>query len=559
MKKIPLLKKGASAINFSSNERPSQRLFLTIYLFIIGLVFAILAVRLFVLTVVMGDYYRRLADGNRIKEIVIEASRGAIFDRKKNLIVENLKPDYQQKNERIDSLRIYYQPEAIAHLVGYRRVVDENDLKNNLCLTKLQQGDRVGKKGIEKKFDCDLRGVNGQKLVETDAYRKEKKTFSVIEPKKGKDLTLSIDLSLQEKAYQLIKEKKGVVVALIPKTGEVLVLAASPSFNPQEFEAENSDAIGRYLNDPNRPLFNRATEGVYPPGSIFKLIVSTAALEEKVIDEETQFEDKGKVKIGNLEFGNWYFLQYGKTDGMVDVTKAILRSNDIFFYLVGEKLGVEKIKKWAEIFGLGEKTGIGIEELEGIVPFPFWKEEKLGEKWYLGDTINLSIGQGYLLTTPLQMARATAVFANGGYLCQPQLLKSQNSNLSDVAVGVRPKASDKSQNCKKLPISTKTLDLVREGMKQTCEPGGTGWPLFNFKVKNEKLKIEKEIKTGCKTGTAESPSTSGKPHAWFTIFAPFDEPQIVITVLIEEGGQGSDVAAPIAKEILTQYFLENGF
>jgi penicillin-binding protein 2 len=546
MNKIPFLKKGVSKINFSPKERPSERIFLNIYIFIVALVFIILIIRLFILTVVTGNYYRRLADNNRIKEVVIEASRGSIFDRKGNLIAENLKPNYQQKKDRIDSLRIYYQPEAVAHLIGYRQAVDENDLKNNLCLVRLNPGDRVGKKGIEKKFDCDLRGVNGQKLIETDAYRKEKKTFSVIEPKKGKDLALSVDLSLQEKAYQLIKEKKGAVVALIPKTGEVLVLAASPSFNPQEFESKNSEIISQYFGDQNRPLFNRATEGVYPPGSIFKLIVATAALEEKVIDEKTQFEDKGKVKIGKLDFGNWYFLQYGKTDGMVDVTKAILRSNDIFFYLVGEKLGVEKIKKWAEIFGLGEKTGIGIEEGEGVVPFPFWKEEKLGEKWYLGDTINLSIGQGYLLTTPLQMARATAVFANGGYLCQPQLLKSKNSNL-------------RSQNCKKLPISTKTLNIVREGMRQACEPGGTGWPLFQFKIKNEKLKIEKEIKTGCKTGTAESSSASGTPHAWFTIFAPFDDPQIVITVLVEEGGQGSDVASPIAKELLTQFFLENGF
>jgi penicillin-binding protein 2 len=546
MNKIPFLKKGVSKINFSPKERLSEKLFLNIYIFIVALVFIILIIRLFILTVVMGNYYRRLADNNRIKEVVIEAPRGSIFDRKGNLIVENLKPNYQQKKDRIDSLRIYYQPEAVAHLIGYRQTADENDLKNDLCLTKLNQGDRVGKKGIEKKFDCDLRGVNGQKLVETDAYRKEKKTFSVIEPKKGKDLTLSIDLLLQEKAYQLIKEKKGAVVALIPKTGEVLVLAASPSFNPQEFESKNSEIISQYFSDQIHPLFNRVTEGVYPPGSIFKLIVATAALEEKVIDEKTRFEDKGKVKIGNLEFGNWYFLQYGKTDGMVDVVKAIRRSNDIFFYLVGEKLGVEKIKKWAEIFGLGETAGIGIEEAEGVVPFPFWKEEKLGEKWYLGDTINLSIGQGYLLTTPLQIARATAVFANGGYLCQPQILKSQISKL-------------KTQNCKKLPISSKTLNLVREGMKQTCEPGGTGWPLFNFKVKNEKLKIEKEIKTGCKTGTAESSSTSGTPHAWFTIFAPFDDPHIVITVLVEEGGQGSDVASPIAKELLTQYFLENGF
>lgn len=542
MNRLPILKKGEGRINFLKDTGQSKQSFFLFFFLLVLLSCFILVIRLFVLTVVKGDYYRRLAESNRLKEIIIEAPRGKIFDRKGVVLAENIDPNYSSEGERIRSPRIYYLNQAAGHLLGYRQTAAAADLKNDLCLKRLTLGDKVGKKGVEKLFDCQLRGKNGKKLLETDALGKTQRSLAIISPEKGQDITLSIDSRLQQKAYQLLVDKKGAVVALLPKTGEVLILVSSPSFDPQDFESGNEEKINQYFTSVNHPFFNRATEGVYPPGSIFKLIVATAGLEEKVIDEKTQFEDKGKIKIGNLEFGNWYFLQYGKTEGMVDLVKAIRRSNDIFFYLVGEKLGVEKIKKWAEIFGLGGKTAIGIEEEEGLVPFPFWKEEKLKEKWYLGDTINLAIGQGYLLTTPLQIALSTAVFANNGYLCQPQLVKL-DSNF-------------KNKDCKKLPISQKTLSLISQGIKQACSPGGTGWPFFDFGIGASSTASAnfKRIEVGCKTGTAESHAQSGKPYAWFTVFAPFDNPEIVVTVLIEEGGQGSDVAAPIAKEILKEYF-----
>ena len=246
------------------------------------------------------------------------------------------------------------------------------------------------------------------------------------------------------------------------------------------------------------------------------------------------FEDTGVLKAGPLEFGNWYYLQYGKTDGMVDIVKAIRRSNDIFFYKTGDALTPVKIKKWAELLGYGVNTKIGISEAEGLIPSPFWKEETIKDKWYLGDTYNLSIGQGYVLVTPLQVTAATTVFANGGYLCNPQLLKLKSKTSS---------RADSLNTCKKLPVSQKTLDLVRQGMLEACTTGGTGWPLFDFKPS-----------VGCKTGTAESHGEESLPHAWFTVFAPFDKPEIALTVLVEEAGQGSDIASPIAKEILATYF-----
>jgi len=544
MTKLPFFQKGDSKglRFFTSNNQIIENSFF-IYIALIFLFLIVLFLRLFQLTIVKGNYYRTLSEQNRLREITIEAPRGEIVDRKGFVIAQNLNPNINQKiepgllnnNQKIISKRIYNSPEAIAPLIGYRQIADVNDLKNDTCQNKLQLGNRTGKKGVEKLFDCQLRGISGKKLVEIDAQGKYLKTVDVIPPIPGERIQLALDFELQKKSYELVKNVKAAVVVTNPKTGEILASVSSPSFNSQDFEDNSNGNIQTYLNDKNNPLFNRAVEGTYPPGSIFKLVVATAGLEEKAIDEKTEIEDKGSIKAGAATFGNWYFLQYGKVEGMVDIVKAIRRSNDIFFYKVGEKTGVDEIKKWSDIFGLGKNTQIGIDEAEGIIPSTFWKKEVLNENWYLGDTYNLSIGQGYVGTTPLQMALVADVFANGGYLCKPQLLKVQNPN-------------DKIQTCKKLPISQKTIDLIREGMIQACSTGGTGWPLFDFTVGKTK------IQTACKTGTAESHAASGMPHAWISAFAPFDKPEISVTVLVEEGGQGSDVAGPIARDILKAYF-----
>ncbi|VVA44270.1 conserved hypothetical protein [Candidatus Roizmanbacteria bacterium] len=541
---LPYFQKGDSKglSFFSTNNRLVENTFF-IYIALIFLLLIVMFLRLFQLTIVKGNYYRTISEQNRLREIVIEAPRGEIVDRKGFAIAKNLDPDINQKinpglldnNQKIISRRVYKNPEAIAPLIGYRQIADNNDLKNDTCQNKLQLGNRTGKKGVEKLFDCQLRGISGKKLVEIDAQGKYLKTVNVIPPTPGDKIQLALDFELQKKGYEIVKNVKAAIIVTNPKTGEILTSVSSPSFNSQDFEDNSNNNIQAYLTDENNPLFNRAIEATYPPGSIFKMVVATAGLEEKAIDEKTEIEDRGSIKAGASTFGNWYFLQYGKTEGMVDVIKALKRSNDIFFYKTGEKTGVEKIKKWSDIFGLGKRTGIGLDEAEGTIPSTFWKKEVLKESWYLGDTYNLSIGQGYVGTTPLQMAMATDVFANGGYLCKPKLLKVISEH-------------SESKDCKKLPISKKTLNIIREGMKQACTTGGTGWPLFDFAVGKTK------IQTACKTGTAESHAKSGIPHAWISAFAPYDRPEISVTVLVEEGGQGSDVAGPIAKEILKAYF-----
>ena len=567
MIKLPFFQKGDSkGLSFFSTDNKLIENAFFVYIALIFFFLIILFLRLFQLTIVKGNYYRNLSEQNRIKEINIEAPRGEIIDRKGFIIAQNLSPDINQKinpgllnsNQKIISKRIYQSPEAIAPFIGYRQIADVNDLKNDRCQYRLQLGDRTGKKGIEKLFDCQLRGQSGKKLVEINAQGKYLKTVGIIPPTPGNKIQLALDLELQKKSYELVKKVKAAIIVTNPKTGEILVSVSSPSFSSQDFEDNLSNNIQSYLTDKTNPLFNRVTEATYPPGSIFKLVMATAGLEEKAISDKTEIEDKGSIQAGASTFGNWYFLQYGKTEGMVDVVKALKRSNDIFFYKTGEKTGVDKIKKWADIFGLGKRTQIGLDEAEGIIPSTFWKKEILKENWYLGDTYNLSIGQGYVGTTPLQIALVTDVFANGGYLCKPQLLKVNLSNDKFIL-----NEHSESKDCKKLPISQKTIDLIREGMKQACSTGGTGWPLFEFSIRTDLVTNSgptkqgpslKKIQVACKTGTAESHAASGMPHAWITVFAPYENPEIALTVLVEEGGQGSDVAGPIAKEILKAYF-----
>lgn len=532
MNKIPLFNKGwTGGIQFDRDQGQSHQFMVFFFILAVTLLFIIIILRLFQLTIVKGDYYRRLSEHNRIKELLIEPERGEIRDRKGFIVARNLPADIHKNDERIKSNRIYADGEAIASLVGYRQIADANDLKNDNCVDQLRLGDKVGKKSVEKLYDCNLRGRYGKKLIEIDAKGNYLKTITVLPPQNGTAIQLAFDLDLQKKAYERIKEKKAAAVGINPRTGEILFLVSTPSFDPQIFEDEKSEQIQTYFLDEKKPLFNRVTEGVYPPGSLFKLVLATGALEEKTLDEKTLVEDTGILQAGPLKFGNWYFLQYGRTEGMVDIVKAIRRSNDIFFYKTGESLGPERIKKWAGILGYGKETGIGFEEAEGIIPSPFWKQETLHDRWYTGDTYNMSIGQGYIDVTPLQTLMVTSVFANSGSLCRPHLLKGEQSE------------------CKKLPISQKNMALIREGMKEACSPGGTGWPLFDFKADGNSIQVS------CKTGTAESAQlVSGAPHAWVTAFAPFENPEIALTVLIEEGGQGSDVAGPIVRDILKAYF-----
>jgi len=271
-------------------------------------------------------------------------------------------------------------------------------------------------------------------------------------------------------------------------------------------------------------MFNRAVAGLYPPGSTFKIVSATAGLEEGKITEATTYVDTGEVRVGSYVYTNWYFTQYGKTEGEINVVGALKRSTDTLFYKLGEWVGPIRLAQWAKAFGFGKPTGIDLPvEAAGRVPDPS------SGQWFLGNTYHFAIGQGDLLTTPLQVNVMASIVANGGKVCKPYVLNSKFQT----------------EECKDLQLKPETLRLVKEGMRGGCAPGGTAFPLFNF-----------QPQVACKTGTAEFGDPAGRTHAWLTAFVPADDPQIVVTALVEAGGEGSRVAAPIVKKVLEVWFRE---
>ncbi|HSX40097.1 MAG TPA: penicillin-binding protein 2 [Candidatus Saccharimonadales bacterium] len=570
--------------SMSGGKRSMRGFLLPVFLIVFA---GILIVKLFLLQVMQGDYYRLLSDNNRIKTTTIHAPRGIIFDRNNMPLVFNM-PGFRQsdlknagqkkttfldekegiarlaagdKNLEIDSLRQYPYKDALSHVVGYVGEISDSQLK----LPQFQSyrgGDIIGKMGIEQTYEDKLKGQDGKTLSEVDASGKIIRKLGQADPIPGQNIQITIDSKLQQAAFTAMKDvKKGAAIVTTPD-GQILSLVSKPSFDPNLFTLGQNYKTGTTSGYPdvasiltdgeNQPLLNRAISGTYPPGSTFKLVVASSGLHNKIIDQNYQVEDSGILKVGAFSFSNWYYSQYGRTEGSVDVVKGIKRSNDIFFYELAAKIGVDQISKTASEFGLGNVLGIDLfGEEKGIVPTPEWKEKAIGEQWYLGDTYHYGIGQGYLLTTPLQVNGWTQAIANDGTLYQPHLLLDE-------------KPSIKNQNF----LDPKTISLVREGMIEACDTGGVAWPLFQFKVKNEKLQIDgkdilpaasssaafRHVVVACKTGTAEHGGPTTEPHAWLTAFAPAYHPQIVVTVLVESSGEGSNVAAPIAKKILEEWF-----
>ena len=538
-------------------------------LFGLGLLFA----RMFGVTIIEGDRYRKLSSSNMIKEENIISPRGIIYDRNKKPLVRNI-PVFKYQNNNLyfeqkpttvsgepkESItREYIYGDVTAHVLGYIGEVSTDDIKERRMLgNDFRPGDIIGKEGLEKVYDNILRGKNGQEMIEVDAAGEEVRVLGKMEPKSGQNINISLDIDLQKASYDAIGTNKGAVIVENPKNGEILALYSSPSYDPNRFI--KSDDVSPFFTDQNQPLFNRSIGGEYPPGSTFKIVTSLAALEKGTINSGTQIEDTGVLTVGSFSFSNWYFSQYGKKEGMLNIVGATKRSNDIFFYKVGEMTGIESIAKMAKNIGVGSKLGIDLPgEVAGLMPDSDWMKKVKGENWYTGNTYHVAIGQGDILTTPLQVNALVNVVANNGKLCQPHLLTSQN-----------PGIKINKTICRDLGIKKENLELVKEGMKEACSTGGTGWPLFNFKIQNARLKIDNQnyfesyesttsgkpfinIPVACKTVTAEF-GDQKKTHAWITVFAPIENPQISITVLVESGGEGSTVAGPIAKKILEYWF-----
>lgn len=572
------------------------------------LLLMVIIARLYYLQVYQADRYKTLADENRISTRLLVPPRGIIFDRNgvtiasnqqnfQALIVAEQAPNVQEtldafkkimplseaEEERIkkdlkrnrsfvpikirDNLsweevsriqlnapdlpgividegvtRYYPFGAGMAHILGYVSSVSDKDVKDDPLLEV--PGFKIGKSGIEKYLEKALRGESGNLKLEVNAYGRIMKEIERVDGIPGKDVQLTIDSRLQQKAFELFGEESGAAVLLDVHTGEILAFVSAPSFDPnmmtQGLSTEDWNAL---LHNERNPLTDKAISGQYSPGSTFKMIVALAALEAGVIKPETRTYCAGKMFLGNHAFHCWKKEGHGH----LNVVEALQHSCDIFFYETAQKLGIEKIADMARRFGLGSKINIGLEnEKAGLIPDKEWKLRRFGEPWQQGESLISGIGQGYILTTPLQLATMTARLVNGGYEIKPTFLKVSDGEKSKI---------------RKIDVSPTNLELIKEGMYAVVnKPGGTAWR-SQFDYHGQRM--------GGKTGTTQVRRITMKErregikkeselpwrlrnHALFVGYAPHDNPKYAVAVLVEHGGGGSSVAAPLAGKILRE-------
>lgn len=432
-----------------------------------------------------------------------------------------------------EARREYRSPETNSHLVGYLNEITKQEL-DRLGDEGYKMGDWIGRSGLEQVYDGYLRGQDGGWEIEVDASGHQTQLVRYIPPAKGRSLHTSIDAKLQEVAAAALRRTstgKGAVVGLDPRTGAVKILVSTPGFDPN---AAMLPEFGRYLKNKNLPLFNRSVQALYPPGSIFKIISFAAAVAENRIDPQQAFICTGKFVFGNKTFKCWQ----KKGHGRMTLIPAMANSCDVYFYQMGLKEGPELIQKYARMFHLGEITGIDIpNEKRGLVPSLEWKKAKTGETWHPGDTINMAIGQGPLWVSPAQMALMISIVANRGSVYKPYIVDSvQDADGKDVY-----KARPKKVAAVNMP--DRAWDLLQKALEVTVSEGTGHACIFD------------NLKVAGKTGTAQNPH--GMDHAWFVAYAPVRDPQLALAVVVENGGGGSAVAAPIAREIFSAAFRLN--
>jgi penicillin-binding protein 2 len=584
------------------------------FLVFLAVAFLLIFVRLWSLQVIKGAEYRRMSENNRIRILEAPADRGMLLDRKGRVLAHNrpsfqalLVPedlsgnpeildrvkdllklgadDIQQKLKSakgrtpfkplriktdidwqelallesnrvylpgllvdVRSTRAYNYGDLASHLIGYIGEIDENELKQPKS-PPYRMGSAIGKYGVEYQWEDVLRGTDGGRQIEVDAMGREIKPLRSVEPSPGNSLFLTLDLDVQRAAETAFKDKNGVCIAMDPKTGRILAMVSKPSFDPALFAGNVSPEDWKALmENPFHPLQNKGIQGQYPPGSVFKIITAIAGLESKIITPKTQITCTGVFPYGNRDFR--CYKESGH--GTVDLHQAIVQSCDVYFYQLGLKVGVDRIARVAAEFGLGKKTGIPLpHERPGIVPSSSWKQKRLGAPWYSGETLSLAVGQGYITTTPLQLVTMMSAVANGGILHLPQVVEKVTDIRGTLLEEYPPTETGRAT------ISEETLLFIREALRGAVnEPHGTGGAA-----------IIKGVDVSGKTGTAQVVRMAQdfkrgdmdrmplkfRDHAWFVAFAPYENPQIAVAVLVEHGGFGGAVAAPIAKKVIETY------
>ena len=449
----------------------------------------------------------------------------------------------------VTPVRKYLNGEMTAQIIGFTGEVSREELDRNTA-DKLRTGDIIGKFGIEKYLDSHLRGKSGAEQVEVNVAGKAIRSLGRIPATTGNNVVLTIDSALQEAAWSALGNRSGAVAVLDPRNGAVFALVSSPSFNPNLFNGGISfDDWERLSNDPGHPMENRSISGQYPPGSTYKPVIAAAALEEGLITPETTFYCNGKFELGDRVFRCWQ----SKGHGHVNLHRAVVESCDVYFYNLGKLLGVDRIAVYARAFGLGAPLGIDLpREKSGLIPTKQWKLSRLRESWQMGETISLAIGQGFNLVTPIQIANAYAALANGGTLYRPRLVKQLESLDGRVVKVFRP------ENLGVLPVRPQYIRIINQALWGAVnEKGGTGYIL---------KRSEQDVcgKTGTaqviglpqneKARKAKRVSADFRDHALFVCFAPYESPEIVVAVILENAGHGGSAAAPVARKVIDTYF-----
>lgn len=572
----------------------------------------LLAVRLWYLQCLHGNYYRDLSENNRIRTVRTQAPRGLMYDRQGQILVKNRPafqvalmledtPDVPETIEKIAEIleqdvtelrarfasdqatrrfepkillsdvsreelarlrahthslpgvivsvvptRAYPLHDTAAQLVGYTREISRNQLTLHRD-EGYHSGDIVGQSGLEKQYENNLRGEAGYLRVEVDARGARRGELGIVEYQQGADLHLSIDSDLQRAAEDALDGRRGAVVAVDPRSGELLAMVSSPLFDANIFSGALSAKTWEQINrDRDKPMKNRAIASIYPPGSTIKLLWALAGLAEGKTDFNKKVFCPGYYKIGRRR----YHCHKREGHGMVNLQEAIMLSCNAYFYQLGQELDIDLMSKYLKLFGIGQKTGLAIPgEETATLPSRQWKLERFGERWYPGDTVPVSIGQGYVTATPLQLAMMVSAIANGGTLYRPQLVK-RIVNLRTGEELIRP-----SEVVRRIDLPEKYYDFVRQAATSVVQaPRGTG-----------KRSAVTGVAVAGKTGTAQVAALGKggdnerlKHHAWFVGFAPASEPEIALAVIVENAGGGGLNAAPVSQAVLQTYFKKRG-
>ena len=570
------------------------------------LVVALLGLRLWHLQIREGPYYRDLSENNRTRLVLLEPARGLIYDRHGVLLANNvpsfslyvmledvkdrefliqqltdllgLDPALVRKkmtakgskliprkikdrmtlhdatlveSHRLDMPGVMIQVESqrnypggvtAAHLLGYVGEISADQLEKPEFLD-LHQGSIVGQYGVEKSYDRHMRGMAGQKSVEVDALGHEKKASVVERPQAGNDLYLTIDVRLQKVAEDLLGEEQGAIVALDPNSGDILAMASRPGFDPNVLSRElTTKQWVEIVQDEGRPLNNRASQGQYPPGSTFKIPMAVAALETKTMSPSSTVFCNGGYQFGKRLYHDWKASGHG----YVDLHNALVHSCDVYFYTIGQRMGIDVMAEFGKDFGLGKATGVELpSERSGIMPSTAWKQKAKNEQWLPGETISAAIGQGYVTVTPLQMASLVGTVANDGVNYRPRLVQAvmdrTSGNLQELPAVPRGKINAKPE----------TFRVIKDALADVVTKGTA------TKAKSSVVTIGGKTGTAqvaaLRTGPEENIPKKFRDHAWFVAFAPVESPKIAVAVLAEHMGHGGAAAAPLAKEVIETY------